>query len=69
MQVGERHGIAGEPANDPAHWRGRASAARTRASRATDSRSKRIMLRLAGSYERFAERVEQRLRNEGVSQL
>ena len=69
MQVGKRQGITGETANDPQHWRGRARAARTKASRATDSRSKRIMLRLAGSYERFAERVEQRLRNEGVSQL
>lgn len=69
MQVGRRLGVAGEPANDPQHWRGRAQAARTKASRASDSRSKRIMLRLAGSYERFAERVEQRLRNESVYQL
>lgn len=69
MQVGKWLGIAGEPANDPQHWRGRARAARTKASRASDSRSKRIMLHLAGSYERFAERVEQRLRNEGVSPL
>ena len=69
MQVGKRYRIAGEPANDPEHWRGRASVARTKASRATDSRSKRIMLRIAGSYERFAERVERRLRNEGVFPL
>jgi hypothetical protein len=69
MQAGKWHGIAGEPANDPEHWRGRAVVTRAKAKRATDSRSKRIMLRLAGSYERFAERVEQRLRNESVSQL
>jgi len=69
MQVGRWHKIADEPANDPQHWRDRALVTRIKANRAGDSRSKRIMLRLAGSYELFAERVEQRLRNEGVSGL
>ena len=59
--------IPGEPINDPQHWRGRAWAARTKAGHATDLRSKRIMLRIAESYERLAEGVERRLRSENVS--
>ena len=57
--------IPGELINDPQHWRGRAWAARTKAGSARDFRSKRIMLRIAESYERLAEGVERRLRNEG----
>ena len=59
--------IPGELINDPQHWRGRAWAARTKADSATDFRSKRIMLRIAESYERLADGVERRLRNEGDS--
>ena len=57
--------IPGELINDPQHWRGRAWAARTKAGSARDFRSKRIMLRIAESYERLAEGVERRLRSEG----
>jgi hypothetical protein len=61
------HIIPGELINDPQHWRGRAWAARTKAGTAKDFRSKRIMLRIAESYERLAEGVERRLRREGDS--
>jgi hypothetical protein len=68
MEAARRYEIAGESINDPQHWRGRAWTARTKADRATDFRSKRIMLRIAESYERLAEGVERRLHAESVSQ-
>ena len=47
---------------DPKYWRERARNARANADRATDPRAKRMLLVVADSYERLAERIEVRLR-------
>ena len=46
--------------NDPKHWLHRAEEARSLAEQMTDLESKRMMLDIAGEYERLAERAEER---------
>jgi hypothetical protein len=48
---------------DPQYWRDRAKKVRADADRATDPRAKRMLLGVAESYDRLAERIEQRLRD------
>ena len=47
---------------DPQYWRDRARRTCARADRAADPRTKRMLLGVAESYERLAERIEVRLR-------
>jgi hypothetical protein len=44
--------------NDPRHWRQRAQQMRFVATGITDPKSKKIMLEIADSYDRLAERAE-----------
>jgi hypothetical protein len=46
--------------NDPKHWRGRAEEARMHAERIHDPEARRMMLVIAASYDRIAERAEER---------
>jgi hypothetical protein len=46
--------------DDAKHWRERADEARVHAKQLTDPEAKRMMLGIAESYERFAQRAEQR---------
>jgi DNA-binding ferritin-like protein len=57
--------MAKVPINDPEHWRERAKEARAVADAMTDEKTKQMMLRIANSYEKLAERAEQRLREHG----
>jgi hypothetical protein len=54
--------MSGQPAADPRYWRERAKRMRDKASTTTDSRAKRMLLAIAASYERLADRVEMILR-------
>jgi hypothetical protein len=47
---------------DPQYWRDRARRTFARADQAADPRTKRMLLGVAESYERLAERIEVRLR-------
>jgi len=49
-------------ANDPEHWRRRAEEARTNAEIISDPDAKRRMIDVAVSYERLAEKAEERNR-------
>ena len=49
-----------QPVSDPQYWRGLAGKARAKAIQTNDDVIKQLLLRIAGSHERVAERVEQR---------
>ena len=49
------------PVSDPQYWRDLAGKARAKADQTIDDRTKRLLLRIAASHERVAERVEQRV--------
>jgi hypothetical protein len=49
--------------DDPQHWRWRAQEARIHAELIIDPESKRMMLEIAGEYERIAQRAEERMRD------
>jgi hypothetical protein len=49
-----------QPVSDPQYWRDLAGKARAKADQTIDDRTKRLLLRIAESHERVAERVEQR---------
>jgi hypothetical protein len=53
----------------PRHWRDRAKETRAKAKKVTDPRSKRVLLGLAGSYDRLAKRIGRRLRDAKKSKL
>jgi hypothetical protein len=59
--------MSGSFINDPQHWRGRAEEARTLADLMSDDMSKQMMLRIADSYDRRAERTAQRARHSAQS--
>jgi hypothetical protein len=46
--------------DNPKHWRERAEAARTVADQVEDPAAKTMMLNIANSYDRLAQRAEQR---------
>lgn len=48
--------------NDFEHWRDRAEEARVNAEHFIDSEARRMMLNIAASYDRIAEKAEQRAR-------
>jgi hypothetical protein len=50
-----------QPVSDPQYWRDLAGNARAKADQTIDDRTKRLLLRIAESHERVAERVELRL--------
>jgi hypothetical protein len=45
--------------NDPAHWRKRAEEMRTHAHETRHPEGKRMMLKLAGDYDKLAKRAEE----------
>jgi hypothetical protein len=49
-----------QPVSDSQYFRELARKARAKADQATDDRSKHLLLRIAETYERVADRVEQR---------
>ena len=51
------------PLGDPQHWRSRAQAARAKVDRNGTSRSSDRLARLADSYDRLADRLDQRRRD------
>ena len=51
---------------DPQYWRERAKITRANAEKVADARAKRMMLGTAASYERLAERIEQRMLKRGT---
>jgi hypothetical protein len=57
----------GEPAprpfGDPQHWRSRAQEARAKADRNSMHRSTHLLARLADTYDRLADRLDQRRRD------
>jgi hypothetical protein len=52
-----------QPVFDPQFWRNLAGKARATADQTLDDRTKRLLLRIAETHERVAERVERRLRD------
>jgi hypothetical protein len=48
------------------YWRSRAEEARLLAESLEDAQSKRIMLGIAGEYERMAELAQQRVKSDGL---
>jgi hypothetical protein len=50
-----------QPVSDSQYFRELARKARAKANQAADDRSKHLLLRIAETYERVADRVEQRL--------
>jgi hypothetical protein len=50
-----------QPVSDSQYFRELARKARAKADQAIDDRSKHLLLRIAETYERVADRVEQRL--------
>ena len=52
--------------NDPQHWRDRAEEARIRAEQICNPDASRMMLEIAASYERLAEKTEERLRGDAA---
>jgi hypothetical protein len=55
--------MASDLMSNPQHWRDRAEEARSNAEQINDPEAKRMMLGIANSYERLAERAEERLRD------
>jgi hypothetical protein len=49
--------------DDPKHWRERAEEARAHAEQLTDHEARRMMLEIAGDYEKLAKRAEERLKS------
>jgi hypothetical protein len=49
-----------QPVSDPQYWRDLAGKARARADQTIDDLAKHLLLRIAESHERVAERIEQR---------
>jgi hypothetical protein len=49
--------------DDPKHWRERAEEARAHAEQLTDREARRMMLEIAGDYEKLAKRAEERLKS------
>ena len=47
-------------ASDPDHWRGLAKVARAQAEQMPEGERKRLMLRIAGDYDRLAEAAKER---------
>jgi hypothetical protein len=54
--------------NNAEHWRDRAEEARTHAEQLTDPEAKRMMLSIAESYEKLAQRAEERRIQDGSSE-
>jgi hypothetical protein len=51
------------PLGDPQHWRSRAQAARAKVDRDSTGRSTHRLARLADSYDRLADRLDERRRD------
>jgi hypothetical protein len=56
-------GMPEQPVSDPQFWRDLAAKARARADYATEEVTKQLLLRIAETHERTADRVEQLLPN------
>jgi hypothetical protein len=56
-----QNNMPNQPVSDPQYWRDLAGNARAKADQTIDDRTKRLLLRIAESHERVAERVELRL--------
>jgi len=54
---------AAAPLGDPQHWRSRAQAARAKVDRSGAGRSTERLARLADTYDRLADRLDQRRRD------
>ena len=52
-----------QPVSDSQYFRGLAGKARAKADQTIDDAAKRLLLRIAETYERVADRVEQHLRD------
>jgi hypothetical protein len=56
-EVDTLSGMARVPLSNPRRWRRRAERIRAMVDRMTDTKSKRIMMRIAGDYEQMARRA------------
>jgi hypothetical protein len=58
---GARNSMPNQPVSDSQYFRGLAGKARAKADQTTDDVIKQLLLRISETYERVADRVEQRL--------